>query len=78
VHSTCTATHSWHAARLKARTRLATLLTWTERDQRVFAALTGLVAVVNRLLPSPISRFPFNTCLQGLRIRRLVRGDLAA
>jgi uncharacterized protein (DUF2236 family) len=53
-------------------------LTWTERDQRVFAALIGLVAVVNRLLPSPISRFPFNTCLQDLRIRRLVRGDLAA
>jgi uncharacterized protein (DUF2236 family) len=46
---------------------------WTERDQQVFAVLIGLVAVVNRLLPGPVSRFPFNACLQDLRIRRLVR-----
>jgi uncharacterized protein (DUF2236 family) len=53
-------------------------LSWTERDRRVFTALIGLVAVVNRLLPGPVSRFPFNACLQDLRIRRLVSSDLAA
>lgn len=47
-------------------------LGWTERDQRVFTVLMGLVAAVNRLLPGPVSRFPFNACLQDLRIRRLV------
>lgn len=47
-------------------------LSWTERDQQVFAVLIGLVAVVNRLLPGPVSRFPFNACLQDLRMRRLV------
>lgn len=50
-------------------------VSWTERDQQVFAALIGLVAAVNRLLPGPVSRFPFNACLQDLRIRRLVRSD---
>jgi hypothetical protein len=25
------------------------------------------------LLPGPVSRFPFNACLQDLRIRRFVR-----
>lgn len=53
-------------------------LSWTEQDQRVFAALIGLVAVVNRLLPGPVSRFPFNACLQDLRIRRLITSNLAA
>jgi uncharacterized protein (DUF2236 family) len=47
-------------------------VSWTERDQQVFAVLIGLVAVVNRLLPGPVSRFPFNACLQDLRLRRLV------
>jgi uncharacterized protein (DUF2236 family) len=46
-------------------------LSWTERDQQVFAIVIRLVAVVNRLLPGPVSRFPFNACLQDLRIRRL-------
>jgi uncharacterized protein (DUF2236 family) len=46
-------------------------LGWTERDQQIFAVLIGLVAVVNRLLPGPVSRFPFNACLQDLRMRRL-------
>lgn len=53
-------------------------LSWTERDQRVFTALIGLVAAANRLLPGPVSRFPFNACLQDLRIRRLVSSHLAA
>jgi mpaB/rubber oxygenase-like protein len=48
-------------------------LSWTQRDEQVFAALLGLVAVVNRLLPGPVSRFPFNACMQDLRIRRLVK-----
>jgi uncharacterized protein (DUF2236 family) len=46
-------------------------LDWTERDQQVFAVMIGLVAAVNRLLPGTVSRFPFNACLQDLRIRRL-------
>jgi uncharacterized protein (DUF2236 family) len=53
--------------------RVQMQLNWTERDQQVFAVLLGLVAVVNRLLPGPVSRFPFNACLQDLRIRRLLR-----
>ena len=47
-------------------------VSWTQRDQQVFAVLIELVAVVNRLLPGPVSRFPFNACLHELRIRRLV------
>jgi uncharacterized protein (DUF2236 family) len=50
---------------------------WTERDQRAFAFLIGMVAVVNRLLPGPVSRFPFNACLQDLRLRRLI-GSIGA
>jgi uncharacterized protein (DUF2236 family) len=46
-------------------------VSWTERDQQVFAALIRLVVIVNHLLPGPVSRFPFNACLQDLRIRRL-------
>jgi uncharacterized protein (DUF2236 family) len=45
---------------------------WTERDQHAFAFLIRLVAVVNRLLPGPVSRFPFNACLQDLRLRRFI------
>jgi uncharacterized protein (DUF2236 family) len=48
-------------------------VSWTERDQQLFTVLITLVAAVNRLLPGPVSRFPFNACLQDLRIRRLVR-----
>lgn len=46
-------------------------LRWTDRDQQAFAMLIRLVAMINRLLPGPVSRFPFNACLQDLRIRRL-------
>ena len=46
---------------------------WTEHDQHAFAFLVGMVALVNRLLPGPVSRFPFNACLQDLRIRRFIR-----
>jgi uncharacterized protein (DUF2236 family) len=51
-------------------------MSWTERDQKVFAVLIGLVAIVNRLLPGPVSRFPFNACLHDLRVRRLVSTGL--
>ena len=44
-------------------------LRWTERDQREFRLLMWTVASVNRLLPPPVSRFPFNACLQDLRVR---------
>jgi uncharacterized protein (DUF2236 family) len=44
-------------------------LRWTERDQREFLFLMRTVASANRLLPPPVSRFPFNACLQDLRIR---------
>jgi uncharacterized protein (DUF2236 family) len=44
-------------------------LPWTERDQRKFESLMRMIASVNRLLPSPISQFPFNACLQDLRLR---------
>jgi uncharacterized protein (DUF2236 family) len=46
---------------------------WTRRDEQVFAVLIRLVAVVNGFLPGPLLRFPFNVCLQDLRIRRLVK-----
>jgi uncharacterized protein (DUF2236 family) len=45
---------------------------WTERDQRAFAFFIEMVAVVNRALPGPVSRFPFNACLQDLRLRRFL------
>lgn len=44
-------------------------LPWTERDQREFEFLMRMIASINRLLPSPISQFPFNACLQDLRLR---------
>jgi uncharacterized protein (DUF2236 family) len=44
-------------------------LRWTERDQREFQLLMQMIASVNRLLPPPVSRFPFNACLQDLRVR---------
>jgi uncharacterized protein (DUF2236 family) len=46
-------------------------LRWTEADQRNFRFLMGAIASVNRLLPPPVSRFPFNACLQDLRVRIL-------
>lgn len=47
-------------------------LGWTTRDQQVFALLIGMVATVNRLVPAPVSRFPFNACLADLRLRRIL------
>ncbi len=44
-------------------------LRWTERNQREFWLLMRAIASVNRLLPPPVSRFPFNACLQDLRVR---------
>lgn len=45
-------------------------LPWTERDQRAFALLIGLVAAAGRVLPGPVTRFPFNACLADFRLRR--------
>jgi uncharacterized protein (DUF2236 family) len=44
-------------------------LAWTESEQRQFGFLMRMIASVNRLLPPPVSRFPFNACLQDLRVR---------
>jgi uncharacterized protein (DUF2236 family) len=44
-------------------------LRWTERDEREFRLLIRTIASVNRLLPAPVSRLPFNACLQDLRVR---------
>jgi uncharacterized protein (DUF2236 family) len=38
-------------------------LPWTEPDQELFDLLIRLIASVNRLLPAPVSRFPFNASL---------------
>lgn len=46
-------------------------LPWTERDQRQFDILIQIVASVNRLLPAPVSRFPFNVSLQEIRLRMM-------
>lgn len=51
---------------------------WSERDQRVFSSLVGMVALLGRVLPGPVSRFPFNACLQQLRMRRLVSARCGA
>jgi uncharacterized protein (DUF2236 family) len=48
-------------------------LPWTERDQRQFDALLRVVAQIDRLLPGPARRFPFNACLAGWRCRRWLR-----
>jgi uncharacterized protein (DUF2236 family) len=42
---------------------------WTERDQRQFELLMGMIASADRLLPPQVTRFPFNACLQDLRLR---------
>ena len=46
-------------------------LPWTERDQELFDFLIELVAAVNRLLPAPVSRFPFNASLHELRLQMI-------
>jgi len=45
-------------------------LPWTDRDQHQFDALLRVVAQVDRLLPAPARRFPFNACLISWRCRR--------
>lgn len=50
-------------------------LPWTERDQRQFDLLIEMIASVNRLLPAPVSRFPFNASLHELRLQ-LIRNRL--
>ncbi len=50
-------------------------LPWTERDQRQFESVMHMIATLNRLLPAPARRFPFNACLLGLRAR--IRRDRA-
>jgi uncharacterized protein (DUF2236 family) len=44
-------------------------LPWTRRDQRQFESLMQVIATINRLLPGPVRRFPFNACLLRLRAR---------
>ncbi len=57
-------------------------LDWTERDQRQFDLLIEMIASVNRLLPAPVTRFPFNASLHELRLRmirnRLTRSQVKA
>jgi uncharacterized protein (DUF2236 family) len=45
-------------------------LDWTDRNQRQFEAVLWAVATVNRMMPPPARRFPFNVCLMGFRCRR--------
>jgi uncharacterized protein (DUF2236 family) len=53
-------------------------LGWTERDRQAFALVIRAVALVSRLAPAPVSRFPFNACLADLRLRRLLRAVVPA
>jgi uncharacterized protein (DUF2236 family) len=48
-------------------------LPWSERDQRQFEAVLRAVAQIDRMLPAPARRFPFNACLVGWRCRRWLR-----
>jgi uncharacterized protein (DUF2236 family) len=50
-------------------------LTWTDREQRQFDAVLRAVAMINRMMPGPARRFPFNACLVSWRCRRLLRGS---
>jgi uncharacterized protein (DUF2236 family) len=50
-------------------------LTWTSRDQRQFEAVLRAVAMMNRMMPGPARRFPFNACLVSWRCRRLLSGN---
>lgn len=52
-------------------------LTWTGRDQELFDFLIQLAAAANRLLPAPVSRFPFNTSLHELRLQ-MIRNRLVS
>ncbi len=44
-------------------------LDWSGPDQRRFEFLVRAIASVDRVLPEPVSEFPFNACLQDLRVR---------
>lgn len=57
---------------LPPRLREQLQLPWTERDQRQFETLMRTIAFVNRLLPGPARRFPFNAYLLGLRARLML------
>lgn len=58
---------------LPPRFREEMRLPWSHRHQRRFDALMRAVAVVVRLSPTPLRRFPYNLCLWDLR-RRLAAG----
>jgi uncharacterized protein (DUF2236 family) len=51
-------------------------LAWTDREQRQFDAVLRAVAMINRMMPGPARRFPFNACLVSWRCRRLLRGNV--
>ena len=51
-------------------------LAWTDRNQRQFEAVLWAVATVNRMMPAPARRFPFNACLVGWRCRRWLSNPL--
>jgi uncharacterized protein (DUF2236 family) len=42
---------------------------WSRRRQRVFDAVIGVLALLNRLLPRPLREFPFNLCYWDFRRR---------
>ena len=44
-------------------------LSWTERDEQRFSQLMRRIGAVQRRLPGPIRRFPFNWFLWDLRLR---------
>lgn len=44
-------------------------LPWTSRQARVFDAMMAAWAAVDRRLPGPVRRFPFNLCLWDTRLR---------
>jgi uncharacterized protein (DUF2236 family) len=50
-------------------------LAWTDREQRQFEAVLRAVGVINRMMPGPARRFPFNACLVSWRCRRLLGGS---
>ena len=50
-------------------------LAWTDREQRQFEAVLRAVGAINRMMPGPARRFPFNACLVSWRCRRLLSGS---
>ena len=50
-------------------------LNWTGREQRQFDAVLRAVAMINRMMPGPARRFPFNACLMSWRCRRRLGGS---